>query len=149
VQCTQLSHQTEADAPQDEPHGRVSASWFAVSPDVRTTRKPAMHKLPVVPFCRASSPLPSPPNHKHHLRRPASMKRGVTADRHETWVRDAMAVRVPGAGLLRDERHFCGRRSRVVLALRSRRSSSRRRSRVARAMVATKPWSPRRARRKP
>jgi hypothetical protein len=62
-----------------------------------------MHKLPVVPFCRASSPLPSPPNHKHHPRRPASMKRGVTADRHETWVRDAVDAGGVGARL------SCGR----------------------------------------
>ena len=49
-----------------------------------------MRKLPVVPICRGLVLLPFPPNHKHHPRCPASMKRGVTADRHETWVRDAM-----------------------------------------------------------
>src|SRR5580692_8151304 len=49
-----------------------------------------MRKLPVVPICRRFLLLLFPPNHKHHPRCPASMKRGVTADRHETWVRDAM-----------------------------------------------------------
>ena len=51
--------------------------------------------------------LSSPPSKNKSLRdlvdadllipHPASMKRGVTADRHETWVRDAMDARAPGA----------------------------------------------------
>jgi hypothetical protein len=53
-------------------------------------RMQPMRKLPVVPICRRPLLLLVPPNHKHDPRRPASMKRGVTADRHETWVRDAM-----------------------------------------------------------
>ena len=49
-----------------------------------------MPDLPVVPKCRTPLALRRRANHNHALGHPASMKRGVTADRHETWVRDAV-----------------------------------------------------------
>ena len=58
----------------------------------------------------------SPPNKNKSLRdlveadlpipHPASMKRGVTADRHETWVRDAMDAGAPGAIVARTSGTF-------------------------------------------
>jgi hypothetical protein len=66
----------------------------------RTNRIRAMRKLPVVPICHGSQLLLIPPNHKHHRRCPASMKRGVTANR-QTWVRDAMDAGGVGARMAR------------------------------------------------
>ena len=46
----------------------------------------AMRKLPVVlPICRMRARLRRRANHWHVFPHPASMKRGVTADRHERW----------------------------------------------------------------
>jgi hypothetical protein len=60
--------------------------------------------------------LSSPPNKNKSLRdpveadllipHPASMKRGVAADRHETWVRDAMDAGAPGAIVARTSGTF-------------------------------------------
>src|SRR6266702_3325728 len=44
-----------------------------------------MCKLPVALMCRGSARLCRRANQKHRLAYPASMQRGVTADRHETW----------------------------------------------------------------
>src|SRR5690349_14241699 len=55
---------------------------------------PVMLKLPVVPVCRAFACLSCRANHNDDLGHPASMKRGVSADRHERgggerWTQDA------------------------------------------------------------
>ena len=69
-----------------------------------------MHILPVVLICRTHSHLPRRANHKQRLAHPASVKRDVSADRHEPWGGDAM-----DADGTSDERGGRGRRSRVVL----------------------------------
>jgi hypothetical protein len=71
----------------------------------------AMRELPVVPICRMWSRSLRRANHGDPLAHPASMKRGVSADRHDTWGGDA--VDADGTS---DERGARGRRSRVVLA---------------------------------
>jgi len=43
-----------------------------------------MHKLPVVPICRTCPRLRRRANHNDPLGHPASMKRDVSADRHDT-----------------------------------------------------------------
>src|ERR1700749_2117929 len=53
-------------------------------------RTPPMHKLPVVPICRMHIGLLRRANHNDALAHPASMKRDVSADRHDTWGGDAM-----------------------------------------------------------
>ena len=58
-----------------------------------------MRKLPVVPICRTCSRLLRRANHDDALAHPASMKRDVSADRHDTWGGDAM-----DANGTRDER---------------------------------------------
>jgi hypothetical protein len=50
----------------------------------------AMCKLPVVPICRRSRRLRRRANHNDALAHPASMKRDVSADRHDTWGGDAV-----------------------------------------------------------
>jgi len=50
----------------------------------------AMRKLPVVPICRICSRLLRRANHDDALGHPASMKRDVSADRHDTWGGDAV-----------------------------------------------------------
>jgi len=50
----------------------------------------AMRELPVVPICRMGSRLRRRANHDDALAHPASMKRDVSADRHDTWGGDAM-----------------------------------------------------------
>src|SRR5579859_6739138 len=74
------------------------------------SRTPAMRKLPVVPLCRMRPRLPRRANHDDLLAHPASMKRDVSADRHDTWGGDAM-----DAEGTCDERGGGGRRKRVVL----------------------------------
>jgi hypothetical protein len=49
-----------------------------------------MHKLPVVPICRTHLRLLRRANQNDALAYPASMKRGVSADRHDMWGGDAM-----------------------------------------------------------
>src|ERR1700726_1040449 len=53
-------------------------------------RMRAMRKLPVVPICRRCQRLLRRANHNDALGHPASMKRDVSADRHDTWGGDAM-----------------------------------------------------------
>ena len=53
-------------------------------------RMHAMRELPVVPICRTYSRLLRRANHNDALAHPASMKRDVSADRHDTWGGDAM-----------------------------------------------------------
>ena len=49
-----------------------------------------MRELPVVPICRTYQRLRRRANHNDALAHPASMKRDVSADRHDTWGGDAM-----------------------------------------------------------
>jgi hypothetical protein len=61
-----------------------------------------MRKLPVVPICRTHPRLPCRANHNDLFAHPASMKRDVSADRHDTWGGDAVdamarATNVAGA----------------------------------------------------
>jgi hypothetical protein len=84
-------------------------------PDDNSRMHP-MRELPVVPICRMASRLRRRANHNDPLAHPVSMKRDVSADRHDTWGGDAM-----DADGTSDERGLRGRRSRVVLALRCRR----------------------------
>ena len=51
-----------------------------------------MPKLPVVPICRIGARLRRRANHGDALAHPASMKRDVSADRHDTWGGDAVAA---------------------------------------------------------
>jgi hypothetical protein len=53
-------------------------------------RTPPMHKLPVVPICRMHFGLLRRANQNHARAYPASMKRDVSADRHDMWGGDAM-----------------------------------------------------------
>jgi hypothetical protein len=53
-------------------------------------RMRAMRKLPVVPICRRRQRLRRRANHNDALAHPASMKRDVSADRHDTWGGDAV-----------------------------------------------------------
>jgi hypothetical protein len=50
----------------------------------------ALRKLPVVPICRRETRLRRRANQNDLLAHPASMKRDVTANRHDTWGGDAM-----------------------------------------------------------
>ena len=54
------------------------------------SRMHPMRKLPVAPICRMGSRLLRRANHNDALGYPASMKRDVSADRHDTWGGDAM-----------------------------------------------------------
>jgi hypothetical protein len=78
-----------------------------------------MSILPVVPLCRTSFSLRCRANQNDALACLAPI-RGAARDRHGRWERDAMDAH-RRAQLLRDERRLCGRRNRVVLALRCRR----------------------------
>jgi hypothetical protein len=49
-----------------------------------------MRELPVVPIRRTRFRLRRRANHGDALGHPASMKRGVSADRHDTWGGDAV-----------------------------------------------------------
>jgi hypothetical protein len=53
-------------------------------------RMHAMRKLPVVPICRRCLRLHRRANHNDAPAHPASMKRDVSADRHDTWGGDAV-----------------------------------------------------------
>jgi hypothetical protein len=53
-------------------------------------RMHAMRELPVVPICRRCQRLLRRANHNDALAHPASMKRDVSADRHDTWGGDAV-----------------------------------------------------------
>jgi hypothetical protein len=53
-------------------------------------RMRVMRKLPVVPICRRCSRLLRRANHNDALAHPASVKRDVSADRHDTWGGDAV-----------------------------------------------------------
>ena len=53
-------------------------------------RMRAMHKVPVVPICRRYLRLLRRANHNDALAHPASVKRDVSADRHDTWGGDAV-----------------------------------------------------------
>ena len=83
---------------------------FALSRPTGKSRIHAMRKLPVAPICRTSSRLRRRANHNDPVAHPASMKRDVSADRHDTWGGDAM-----DADGTSDERGGRGRRNRVVL----------------------------------
>ena len=85
------------------------SSYIACSRPTGNSRMLAMRKLPVV-ICRAHLRLRRRANRHDVLAQPASMKRDVSADRHDTWGGDAMDVDVGS-----DERGRRGRRSRVVL----------------------------------
>jgi hypothetical protein len=54
------------------------------------SRTPPMRKLPVAPICRTHRGLLRRANQNHALAHPASMKRDVSADRHEPWGGDAV-----------------------------------------------------------
>jgi hypothetical protein len=49
-----------------------------------------MRELPVVPICRMHLRLRRRANQNHAFGHPASMKRDVSADRHDTWGGDAV-----------------------------------------------------------
>src|SRR6266581_1149162 len=69
-----------------------------------------MRQLPVEPICRMGPRLRRRANQNDALAHPASMKRDVSADRHDTWGGDAM-----DADGTSDERGGRGRRNRMVL----------------------------------
>jgi hypothetical protein len=98
---------------------------------------PDQHNLPVVPMCRRSLALRCRANQNDALACLVSAKRG-----------GSRSSRTLGAGCdgrkalkrnhCADEQRICGRRSRVVLALRCRRQGREDASSVSRATVATK-----------
>jgi hypothetical protein len=100
---------------------------------VRELRTSALHQLPVVLLCRTCAALPCRANHPDALAHPASSKRGVARDRHDTRGGDAVDVVAPP-----DEWRRHGRSSRVVPAPRCWRQACRR-SRAAQVMGARKP----------
>jgi hypothetical protein len=102
------------------------------------SRTPPMPRLPVVPICRMRRRLRRRANHDDRLAHPASMKRDVSADRHDTCGGDAM-----DADGTQDERGASGRRSRVVLIPRR---WDQVRGAIPRATVAIKARTPGRSR---
>ena len=63
---------------------------FALSRPTGKSRMQPMRELPVAPICRMGSRLLRRANHDDALGHPASMKRDVSADRHDMWGGDAM-----------------------------------------------------------
>jgi hypothetical protein len=68
----------------------VAACSRARSCPTGNFRMHAMRELPVVPICRRCPRLPRRANHNDALAHPASVKRDVSADRHDTWGGDAV-----------------------------------------------------------
>jgi hypothetical protein len=86
--------------------------WCSAAPNVRFGETFQAHGAfwPHPIFRFSENRLTSPPNQGHLPAHPAPTQRGASADRHETWARDAMDATVPGAFL----RSTIGTRSRTA-----------------------------------